>query len=102
MALDHGLLNVPLHRRGNIDAQLDRFKRDEAVAAATRRKADHAQFLADKKVAKALLAEQKDSLLAKHGERFGRVELSAELESMAKWKPAKLIALINRHVSETA
>ncbi len=31
--LDHGVLNVPLAKRGNIDAQIDRFKADEARKA---------------------------------------------------------------------
>ena len=31
--LDHGLLNVPLSKRGNIDAQIDRYKADEARKA---------------------------------------------------------------------
>lgn len=41
MVLDHGVLNVPLAKRGNIDAQIDRFKREQA---AERRNADAASF----------------------------------------------------------
>lgn len=31
--LDHGILNVPLAKRGNIDAQIDRYKAEQARAA---------------------------------------------------------------------
>lgn len=31
--LDHGLLNLPLTKRGNIDAQIDRYKAEQARAA---------------------------------------------------------------------
>lgn len=39
--LDHGLLNIPLAKRGNIDAQIDRYK---AQQARERREADAASF----------------------------------------------------------
>ena len=32
--LDHGILNVPLAKRGNINAQIDRYKADQARARA--------------------------------------------------------------------
>jgi hypothetical protein len=31
--MDHGLLNVPLAKRGNIDAQIDAYKRERAKLA---------------------------------------------------------------------
>lgn len=33
MSLDHGMLNVPLSKRGNIDRQIDRYKTDLAADA---------------------------------------------------------------------
>ena len=30
--LDHGVLNVPLAKRGNIDTQIDRYKREKEIA----------------------------------------------------------------------
>lgn len=39
--IDHGVLNVPLSKRGNIDAQIDRYKAEQAKAA---RKAGTAAF----------------------------------------------------------
>ena len=32
MSLDHGMLNLPLAKRGNINAQLDAYKADQAGA----------------------------------------------------------------------
>ena len=42
MSLDHGVLNVPLSKRGNIDAQIDRHmaaqrRESEAIARETRK-----------------------------------------------------------------
>ncbi len=42
VSLDHGVLNVPLSKRGNIDAQIDTYKRaqraeSEAIARETRK-----------------------------------------------------------------
>ncbi|MBD2797697.1 hypothetical protein ID856_14300, partial [Xenorhabdus sp. 18] len=31
MALDHGALNVPLHKRGNIDREIDKWKNEQAA-----------------------------------------------------------------------
>lgn len=39
--LDHGLLNLPLAKRGNIDSQIDRYKAEQAKVA---RKAGTAAF----------------------------------------------------------
>jgi hypothetical protein len=33
MNVDHGILNVPLAKRGNIDAQIDAYKREQAKLA---------------------------------------------------------------------
>lgn len=35
MSIDHGVLNVPLHKRGNIDAQIDVYKREQARESAS-------------------------------------------------------------------
>ncbi|MGQ4661301.1 hypothetical protein [Lysobacter sp. F6437] len=52
MSIDHGVLNVPLHKRGNIDAEIDRHmaqqrreQRDAAKARAAQWKADKARAL---------------------------------------------------------
>lgn len=36
--LDHGILNLPLRKRGNIDAQIDRYKADQASEQKSARK----------------------------------------------------------------
>lgn len=51
--LDHGYLNTPLSKRGNIDAQIDRFK---AQQVREQRQADTARFH-DARTKKARIAE---------------------------------------------
>ncbi|MDF2434751.1 MAG: hypothetical protein JWP44_4382, partial [Mucilaginibacter sp.] len=41
--LDHGVLNVPLAKRGNIDRQIDAYKREQALMVKEERKAAAAQ-----------------------------------------------------------
>jgi hypothetical protein len=44
MSLDHGALNVPLSKRGNIDRDIDRLKAAEAKASRERSRA-HVRLL---------------------------------------------------------
>lgn len=85
MSLDHGCLNVPLAKRGNIDAQIDRFKADQA-AQQRARKAAH-----DVKVpqAKAMVQALSDERAAELMKRFGmtRKQLTTKLNSIAHWTP---------------
>lgn len=57
--LDHGLLNVPLSKRGNIDAEIDRYKADRAREI---KEADRANFYA--------VRERQDAIRG-HLERIG-------------------------------
>ena len=89
-ALDHGMLNLPLAKRGDIDAQIDAYKaRQEADAKAIRALEQTA-----KRKAKAVLAELLDSDLPTiNAARLGctRAALVATLSDLAKWQPAKLL-----------
>jgi hypothetical protein len=52
-ALDHGMLNVPLSKRGrSLDAQIDDWKRDEAKRHREERKVEHAARLARREAEK--------------------------------------------------
>ncbi|MBD2798339.1 hypothetical protein ID856_17805, partial [Xenorhabdus sp. 18] len=42
MTLDHGVLNVPLHKRGNIDREIDKWK--ETQAAEKRKRMDEINY----------------------------------------------------------
>lgn len=96
-ALDHGILNVPLSKRGNIDAQIDKYKAEKLAAAKLARA--NASFLAKelKATAKPLLAEiiASPTLLDQKAANMNttKKELLAILNDWAKWQPAKLIKL---------
>lgn len=91
--MDHGILNVPLAKRGDIDAQIDRYKagvqRDERKAAAERR----AKLKADREEAKRLVAECPEAriqeLMAKYS--TSRSLLISKLQSIAHWTPAAIL-----------
>lgn len=52
--LDHGILNVPLSKRGNIDAQIDKYKAEQAAIKKAETKAAKTEFNTNKAIAKAL------------------------------------------------
>jgi hypothetical protein len=95
MALDHGMLNLPLAKRGNIDAQIDAYKAKQAAEAKAARKLAAEEFKAQKIAAKAVLAalltapELLDQKAA--AAKVSRKELIAAITSWSKWEPAKLL-----------
>lgn len=97
MALDHGLLNLPLAKRGDIDAQIDAYKREQATVKEVERKARVAQLKLDKEAAKPVLAKLlADAELIKRKAAEMNVTpkaLRAQLKSWATWQPKNLIAL---------
>lgn len=102
MAMDHGVLNLPLNKRGGMDtlfgvrrADVEREQRATEKTAAAARKATKAQ-------AKALLAEHQEAIIARHGAKFGERALRETLDQWAKWEPAKLVAFVAKFQSEQA
>lgn len=91
--LDHGVLNVPLSKRGNIDKQIDRYKREKAIAERNELDARKAEFDAKKTKALAMVDQLSDQraqeLMAKH--KMTRKQLDAELKFIARTKPAELL-----------
>jgi hypothetical protein len=59
-SLDHGLLNVPLAKRGNIDAQIDRYKADQARERAAADRATYRGVRAKKARVAAILSAMSD------------------------------------------
>lgn len=93
--MDHGVLNIPLAKRGDIDSQIDAYKAKQAADAAAKRKASAAalrELKAEAKVALAAISSVEGLLEAK-AEKLGvtKAKLLAHLESWAKWEPAKLL-----------
>ena len=97
MTLDHGILNVPLAKRGNIDAQIDRWKADQASAAKAERKAQAVQTAAACIEAKALVAAITPERLAQLAERTGQTKAAVRkhLKSQAHWNPEFVVKLLS-------
>ncbi|WP_413765811.1 hypothetical protein [Ralstonia mannitolilytica] len=96
MTMDHGVLNIPLAKRGDIDKQLDAYKREKARTREAQAKASRAEFKAQCDNAKRILAaivEAPDLLeqqAAKRGMKRG--QLLALLKGVASTKPAHMVA----------
>ena len=97
---DNAVVNIPLAKRGDIDAQLDKYKREQAALAKTKAKESAQQTREAKALAKTLLGEYQDVILAKHGDKFGKKELAEQLDQWAKWEPKKLIDFIEKFRAE--
>lgn len=99
-ALDHGVLNVPLAKRGDIDAQLDAYKREQARLASVARKAASVQRKSDKATAKVCLALilTRPELIAAKAEALNVTvkDLREQLRSWSVWEPKKLTALADK------
>lgn len=100
--LDHGILNVPLAKRGNIDAQIDRYKAEQALAARAERKARAERFRADKAAAKSLFAEIGQQMIDAFAAKYGRKEVRALLDGWVKWQPSKFLAAAKQFQSDRA
>ena len=96
--LDHGILNLPLSKRGNIDAQIDRYKADQAKTANAARKERAAEVAILRIEAKTLLAAADASRVAHLAARFGisKAEMRSKLKSDAHWLPAQVITLLTQ------
>lgn len=94
--LDHGLLNVPLAKRGNIDAEIDRYKARVEADRKRERKAAAAKTKEQREQAKALIAalpEQRiDELRAPR--KMTRIQLLKTLNSTAYFNPGAVIAAL--------
>lgn len=91
--LDHGVLNLPLAKRGNIDAQIDAYKAEQRRIAAADRKAKAAEISALRIRAKAAAESADVEMLKRVAARTG-VTLGAvkkALKSDAHWRPEFVI-----------
>jgi hypothetical protein len=93
--MDHGILNVPLAKRGDIDKQIDRYKKEQAQAERVKDKA-----LASRKrelvaMAKTHVESLSDERLAGLAVKFGKTKKQTKdyLLAQAFWQPALIIKL---------
>lgn len=98
--LDHGILNVPLSKRGNIDAQIDKYKAEQEAAKKAKEKAIKAEFSANKAIAKELWSKVDKDLIKqdakKRGVKFS--ELRDVLHDLVKWQPHKAIKVLSNYI----
>ena len=89
MTIDHGVLNVPLAKRGDIDAQLDAYKRDAAHEERQRAKALAYETKLLRERAKAIVANLPVERIAKGGKVAGMTvaQYRKRLMSAAHWQP---------------
>lgn len=98
--MDHGILNVPLNKRGagSIESQIDAFKRTEVSAKAKARKLIAECTKANRATAKALVADTTDArwqeLAAHAGQSVAAVR--KHVASQAHWQPAFVIRLLRQ------
>ncbi len=91
--LDHGILNLPLHRRGNIDTQIDQYKKEQEAAKKKAAAALYAQHKTDQEAAKQLVEELGEDALARWAARLKCTPAQAkkQLLSQAHWLPLSVI-----------
>jgi len=100
MALDHGILNVPLAKRGDIDAQIDRYKVEQARTTATRLKAARARHREAFALAKAAIAAVSDDRMAELGKPHGLTvkQTRAQFIAAANINPERVAKAMQREL----
>ena len=105
MAFDHGILNLPLDKRGggSINSQLDRYKADLAKAKKAADKEAVVIRRSDKAIARDLFTQHAQTAAESIEARRGiPVSDSIKLmDSWAKWEPKKLIKLLEKYQADT-
>lgn len=92
---DHGELNVPLAKRGDINAQLDAYKRQAVARQRADAKVKAAQYKADRARAAEVLANLPADKLERIAQKASITVAQArkQLKSIAYFEPHKVIAL---------
>jgi hypothetical protein len=102
--LDHGVLNLPLGSRargGSIDAQLDKYKKEQAKIEKAASADKSAQTKSDK--AEARTHKPLIETIARQTSEKGKVsyrDAFDTLDSMMKWEPKKFIGLVEKWKAE--
>lgn len=91
--LDHGTLNVPLAKRGNIDNQLDRYKKEQAAVENEKREIRNSEHADAKSSAKPMFDTLSSDHIKVYADKAGikPSEAKKELKSMAHWQPEKAV-----------
>ena len=90
--LDHGVLNIPLSKRGDIDKDIDRYKADKAKQDKAEAKETAVKRKTDKQEAKEMLAEHQEAMRA-----LGPLPLAGTDQDLAVLLALGAMKLVNRH-----
>jgi hypothetical protein len=96
MSLDHGILNVPLSKRGDIDRDIDKWKLQQAKEAEEKRQVARASNKENRIIAKELLNSICPELVERVRARTGetKCQLMKRLHSDAHFNPNRIIAAL--------
>ncbi|WP_163826862.1 hypothetical protein [Proteus vulgaris] len=99
--LDHGILNVPLSKRGNIDTQIDKYKAEQASIKKDKSDLAKSVFSDNKEIAKELWSKVDKDLIKLDAKRRGMKfsELRDILHELVKWQPKKAIKVLPDYIN---
>lgn len=92
---DHGLLNLPLSARGDIDAEIDRFKANKVAATKRANRELRATV-------KAALLRCEEGMVAKYGPKLGATKVRAHIRSAARFDPVRFLKHVAIYDKETS
>lgn len=103
MSLDHGLLNLPLSKRGNIDAEIDRHKKQQSLLAKQQGQVYRAIRMrdsADRRLANELIAALSDERIAELARALliPRRSVRKRLRESASLNPRATLAALQREL----
>lgn len=95
---DHGVLNVPLAKRGDIDLQIDRYLAEKEALDTAQHKAFRKHFRESVATAKSMVESLTTERLAELGKPHGLTakKTKAQLLSIAAMRPETAIAALSR------
>lgn len=99
--LDHGILNVPLSKRGNIDTPLDKYKAEQAILEKDKSDLAKSAFVDNKEIAQELWSKVDKELIKLDARRRGMKfsELRDILHELVKWQPKKAIKVLPDYIN---
>ena len=89
--IDHGMLNLPLVKRGNLNAQIDAYKAQKARNAKAEAKALHE---ARQQARAAVVAMSDERCIAFSKGQMTAKQARAKLLSMARFTPAVVLRVV--------
>lgn len=101
MALDHGYLNIPLAKRGDLNAQVDRSLAEEKRSTAARLKAARTRHRDAFALAKSAIAAVSDERMAELGKPHGLTikQTRAQFIAAANMNPERLAKSMQRELA---